>query len=537
MLKSAICTQCGANIKVDPSHDAGICQFCGTAFITEKVINNYISNHSTVHNVTENVTKIIYGNEKDEGSDHFKRGATMLKLSKGMEARREFKKACDKSPEKAEYWFYYAAAHTKTFSSVEKGFDTEDDSSEYGLIPCFEALSGFFALATDEEKTRLGNEFGLDLQKGPTAVLLKIFENLKVENDRADLLIFAISNFANYKPENLMLMKEPEVSNALADFFIREKISGYAASGISFIFPIIRDSIDSDKLNELRPIVADQINRVTGGNLIIAETSLLNEGEFSDGTLRIARQGVTAISVSPNNTEVEKLIVTPSIVRIEGFTNLKVTVFEEGVSTNTMAAIISLTHDVAYIPDSCKQAVIQMYSTLSNPSCVVYSNTATVFISASERTNNSEHFNAKLGYIHKGKIVYPQHFDQAVFDKFNENLLKYFKNEIESGEITGFIKTPTSQNTKQGCYVATCVYGSYDCPEVWTLRRYRDEKLRKTFFGRLFIKIYYAVSPNAVKLFGKTGWFNSFFKKRLDKKVQRLQDQGFDHTPYDDPRY
>lgn len=21
-----------------------------------------------------------------------------------------------------------------------------------------------------------------------------------------------------------------------------------------------------------------------------------------------------------------------------------------------------------------------------------------------------------------------------------------------------------------GCYVATCVYGSYDCPEVWTLR-------------------------------------------------------------------
>ena len=27
-----------------------------------------------------------------------------------------------------------------------------------------------------------------------------------------------------------------------------------------------------------------------------------------------------------------------------------------------------------------------------------------------------------------------------------------------------------------GCYVATCVYGSYDCPEVWVLRRFRDNK-------------------------------------------------------------
>ena len=27
---------------------------------------------------------------------------------------------------------------------------------------------------------------------------------------------------------------------------------------------------------------------------------------------------------------------------------------------------------------------------------------------------------------------------------------------------------------KGGCYVATAVYGSYDCPQVWTLRRVRD---------------------------------------------------------------
>ena len=31
-----------------------------------------------------------------------------------------------------------------------------------------------------------------------------------------------------------------------------------------------------------------------------------------------------------------------------------------------------------------------------------------------------------------------------------------------------------------GCYVATAVYGSYDCPEIWTLRRFRDKVLART---------------------------------------------------------
>lgn len=32
----AKCTQCGANIEVDDSREAGICKYCGIAFITEK---------------------------------------------------------------------------------------------------------------------------------------------------------------------------------------------------------------------------------------------------------------------------------------------------------------------------------------------------------------------------------------------------------------------------------------------------------------------------------------------------------------------
>lgn len=89
----------------------------------------------------------------------------------------------------------------------------------------------------------------------------------------------------------------------------------------------------------------------------------------------------------------------------------------------------------------------------------------------------------------------------------------------------------------EGCYVATAVCGSYDCPQVWTLRRYRDIKLSSTWQGRLFIKTYYAVSPTIVKWFGETEWFNRMWKGKLDRMVERLQAEGYESTPYEDRKW
>lgn len=95
-----------------------------------------------------------------------------------------------------------------------------------------------------------------------------------------------------------------------------------------------------------------------------------------------------------------------------------------------------------------------------------------------------------------------------------------------------------SKNSKQvsvgGCYVATAVYGSYDCPQVWTLRRYRDCTLSKTWYGRAFIGIYYAVSPTLVKWFGHIDGFKKMWKKKLDRMVARLKSDGVEDTPYED---
>lgn len=82
----------------------------------------------------------------------------------------------------------------------------------------------------------------------------------------------------------------------------------------------------------------------------------------------------------------------------------------------------------------------------------------------------------------------------------------------------------------EGCYVATCVYGSYDCPQVWTLRRFRDHSLAQTAMGRAFIHTYYAISPTIVKWFGQTAWFQKLWRSVLDKMVQKLRDSGVKDT-------
>ena len=87
---------------------------------------------------------------------------------------------------------------------------------------------------------------------------------------------------------------------------------------------------------------------------------------------------------------------------------------------------------------------------------------------------------------------------------------------------------------KSGCYVATAIYGSYDCPEVWTLRRFRDDILAQTWYGRAFIHTYYAISPTLVKWFGKSTWFRQMWKPTLDRMVLRLNREGVSDTPYSD---
>lgn len=120
-----------------------------------------------------------------------------------------------------------------------------------------------------------------------------------------------------------------------------------------------------------------------------------------------------------------------------------------------------------------------------------------------------------------------------ITEQFIGEIKQYILNDLANREVNPK-KTETTEKKSGGCYVATAVYGSYDCPEVWILRRYRDFYLMNNSFGRMFVKLYYKVSPTLVKMFGNTKIFNYVFKAFLDKKIELLKEKGYSDNRYND---
>ena len=97
-----------------------------------------------------------------------------------------------------------------------------------------------------------------------------------------------------------------------------------------------------------------------------------------------------------------------------------------------------------------------------------------------------------------------------------------YKLDIKTNESTYLIDLEFEEKN-EGCYIATCVYDSYDCPQVLTLRHFRDNTLARTLLGRSFIRTYYTISPTIVKWFGNTYWFKKIWRGLLDRIVSKLQ--------------
>lgn len=139
--------------------------------------------------------------------------------------------------------------------------------------------------------------------------------------------------------------------------------------------------------------------------------------------------------------------------------------------------------------------------------------------------------NGKWGFVDQnGKMVVPYQFEEPY--SFEDGFATIDEPIQTSGSRSS--SNSSGSNSSGGCYVATAVYGSYNCPEVWTLRRFRDNILDETWYGKAFIKTYYSISPTLVKWFGHTQWFKKMWRNPLDKLINSLQKKGVKATPYQD---
>lgn len=81
----------------------------------------------------------------------------------------------------------------------------------------------------------------------------------------------------------------------------------------------------------------------------------------------------------------------------------------------------------------------------------------------------------------------------------------------------------SSSGSSSGCYIATMAYGSYEHPQVLQLRKFRDETLATSAFGRKFISAYYKVSPKLVELLESKPTINLAIRTLLNAFIRIIK--------------
>ena len=163
-----------------------------------------------------------------------------------------------------------------------------------------------------------------------------------------------------------------------------------------------------------------------------------------------------------------------------------------------------------------------------------YSFDAVVFTNGSGKGSTTQY----LHVFQNGAIAFSSNYtNNLTWEKLKSDGLdaaKVREKIIEAMAQQSIDTDKARQSGGGGCYIATAVYGSYDCPEVWVLRRFRDYFLEKTIPGRVFVKVYYAISPILVSCLGNRKWFVSFWRKKLDALVLKLKQRGYSDEAYTD---
>lgn len=453
-LVPAICTQCGAQIEVDNSHEAGICKHCGTAFITEKVINKYNApvtnnfNGATVHMHAESELERLIA-----AADTFR------SLGDHREATKNYEEAFRKYPQDPRGWVGYI--YTSEF--FYDFFRTNPYEIKNGNLHEHLYFKTAYQLTDSETREKLDR-------------IVENYRKLVAERD-----------------ESIRLKEEEQRREKAAAEEVRKKLQAEQAAEQAAQEETRRKHLEeyhaTYSLEGLKKVIGNDIycySKVSHDtfelyaayhNVLFIQDDILyhchiSEHRFDKDVYK------KPFFESGRLYKVLPLEVHP---RGQGFPAFPIT------NPPKDADLIK---------------VLKQNQTLWD---VDYSNKDEIYLS----------------YQSEERFIYKKLYPSPMLDKINDYIAKSWEYH-------------KSQQPVKYCYIATCVYGSYDCPQVWTLRRFRDNNLENTWYGRMFIKCYYAVSPKLIKWFGNRKWFRTFWKKTLDYMVFKLNQQGIEDTKYSD---
>lgn len=111
-------------------------------------------------------------------------------------------------------------------------------------------------------------------------------------------------------------------------------------------------------------------------------------------------------------------------------------------------------------------------------------------IKALENLNETDRQILKI-YQEQGVVAASKfYWETNKIDLKNPDIIKISRTYVES-----LAKTYGIQGKSEGCFIATACYGNYNAHEVLILREFRDAKLLTNPFGKMFVSVYYTISP------------------------------------------
>ena len=104
---------------------------------------------------------------------------------------------------------------------------------------------------------------------------------------------------------------------------------------------------------------------------------------------------------------------------------------------------------------------------------------------------------------------------------------KVGQNERYCSHCENDISEVADKSQSEHCFIATAAYGTTFAINIQKLRNFRDMELKKYLTGRLFIKIYYRISPPIAKIISRNEKMKFVVRKMLNPIIHLL-DKKYD---------
>ena len=203
-LVNAKCTNCGAPLQVDNSHEAAVCPYCNSAYIVEKAIQNY--NYHITNNITaQNV--IVAGKGEMEKERLLQNAKTQLGFNDTASARSTYQQVTEDYPDEYRGWCGLASVETDEFKKVDVSSQEFTTICGYMDRAIMTAPSGKKEEIQQEWKTYLSSHWNfLEEKKKELAELQAKLDELQIKINNSNSII---SKNQIQNPSNLHKKKKP----------------------------------------------------------------------------------------------------------------------------------------------------------------------------------------------------------------------------------------------------------------------------------------------------------------------------------------